>query len=293
MNPFRLARPGLWPLALAAGLAACSPRAPDAPPAVSAVLRDAGVTDLWPSLADGPVTVWAENASARRELADRAASFRGFLARELGAPDAGPAVQVLAVTNAAQVARLRAAAGPGLHPSAFTTGELVVLLGNALGPDSFESLAHELAHRALATTAPPGRPALPLWMEEGLAQHLGARAANALLALRGVPRLPPPEWTPDPAFSAGPRMSEAYAAAYPPPGPLTTAFYLQSRAWTGMVDSGRGTNAWPEVLSALADRPAAWREILEKRFHFPPALMQKLGDADLLRVPPDGQVPQI
>lgn len=293
MNPFRLAQPGLWPLALAAGLAACSPRAPAPPPVVAAVLRDSGVTDPWASLAGGPVTVWAEDANVRRELADRADSFRAFLDRELGAADAGPAVQVLAVTNAAQVARLRAAAGPGLHPSAFTTGDLVVLLGDALGPDSFESLAHELAHQALAAGTPARRPPLPLWMEEGLAQHLGARAANALLALRGVPRLPPPEWTPNPALPAGPRMSEAYATAYPPPGPLTPAFYLQSRAWAGLVDSGRGTNAWPVVLGALAERPAAWREILEKRFHFPPALMQKLDDADLLRVSPDGQVPQI
>ena len=74
-------------------------------------------------------------------------------------------------------------AGPRENSIALHVDREVFILRVESRPVSFVDLTHELVHVHLAQTYPD---ALPLWLEEGLAEHLGWKLASAYHASRGI-----------------------------------------------------------------------------------------------------------
>jgi len=127
---------------------------------------------------------------------------------------------------------------------------------------------HELAHVLIGLRW--GEGALPLWVEEGLAQLAGFRAAEDVgrTLSREARRVPPPEPWPDPAETAA-------RTGYPDNPPAIAAFYWQSAALVRAVHARLGPAVFDEWLAALA-RGEEWTQPLRERWWF--------TDADIARI---------
>lgn len=104
---------------------------------------------------------------------------------------------------------------------------------------------HECAHALLACRYGPGM--LPLWLEEGLAQLAGDRAAEAVARgarLQSV-RVPPP----GPWFSLGDLLS---LSGYPSSADGIAAFYWQSSLLVRALHARLGPAVFSELLASVA-----------------------------------------
>ena len=207
-----------------------------------------------------------------------ASFFHNRLRATLAAPELALPPHLLVITNSNRAARVRAFLSDGRAPHALATPDALVFFGRLDGPGTAERLAHELAHAALRSAFPSG---LPLWLEEGLAQHWASVHTRAWLAIRQIPHeeAPAPELGPPPAGAE--RLTNQNR--YPDDPARVEAVYRQSRRFAAALDAGRGDTPWPDLLRALAANPAGWRETLTIRFHFSQEDMQRLDDLDLLR----------
>ncbi len=207
-----------------------------------------------------------------------AAFFHNRLRAALASPDLALPPHLLVIADSNRAARVRAFLAVDRAPHALATPDALVFFERLDGPATAGRLAHELAHAALRSAFPSG---LPLWLEEGLAQHWSDVHTRAWLAIRQIPPEASSAPEPGPAPAGAGRLSALNH--YPSEPARVEAFYRQSRRFAAALDAARGDTPWPELLRALAADPAGWRETLKIRFHFSPADMQRLEDLDLLR----------
>jgi hypothetical protein len=271
-------------LALSGLLAAvgCAPPASPPPAEVDGLLRAAlgRAASAFQSVpVESVFTVVSDDPGGpAADLARRADFFLARLRRELDRPDLAPVPAViLHVADAQRAAKLRTFLAGDAPVHALAGRHALVLLGPQGEAEAYVALAHEVAHAALRAALPPG---LPLWLDEGLAQHWAARHAGELLTLRQVPHRFAPVPVAAPAPDDAPRLSAR--TAYPESPAELALFYRQSRRFVEEVDAARGPHPWLEILPALARDPAAWEETLKNQFSFPPEVRQRLALADRL-----------
>ncbi|MBR3583701.1 MAG: hypothetical protein IKO01_09715 [Kiritimatiellae bacterium] len=125
-------------------------------------------------------------------------------------------------------------------------------------------LGHEATHWLVARTH-PWRP--PLWLDEGLAQLVGARAAAAAgrTEKRGLARTPPDGWE----ACALSLDALASATAYGDSPAAAGAFYWQAERLVDALFERLGRDDFLEYLSLLSSPGApAWQEPLRARWWF-------------------------
>lgn len=125
-------------------------------------------------------------------------------------------------------------------------------------------LAHEFSHE-LALCAFPSRP--PLWLDEGLAQFVAARAAAAAARSNGrtAVRVPPENLA-----SAAYTLDALTALAdYPSTPDAAAAFYWQAELLVTRLHAALGPRAFLDYLRALSapDAPP-WQEPLRRDYYF-------------------------
>ncbi len=136
-------------------------------------------------------------------------------------------------------------------------------------------LAHEMTHWLLEATHSQ-RP--PLWLDEGLAQRIGAQAAAAAgrTEKRGLARTPPDGWeqhalTPDELAALG-GYGESPAAA--------AAFYWQAERLVDALCERLGRDDFLAYLSILSTPPVPeWQTPLRERWWFNDADFEALARA--------------
>ena len=125
-------------------------------------------------------------------------------------------------------------------------------------------LAHELAHW-LVYKKHPARP--PLWLDEGLAQLVGANAADACARVHKQDLERP---APDKLSRNLLGLGELTALrAYPADTDRSAAFYWQSEALARAVLKRLGPADFAAYLGLLCvSAPPAWQEPLQERWYF-------------------------
>lgn len=125
-------------------------------------------------------------------------------------------------------------------------------------------LAHEMSHWLAAKTHPQ-RP--PLWLDEGLAQRIGAQAAAAAgrTEKRTLARTPPDGWEPH-AYT----LSALTALDAPPDSPAAAgAFYWQAECLVDAIAERLGRDDFLIYLSILSTPPVPdWQAPLRERWWF-------------------------
>lgn len=125
-------------------------------------------------------------------------------------------------------------------------------------------IAHELSHW-LVSKQYPVRP--PLWLDEGLAQIVGAAAAEACARTlkQNLDRPRPPKLDRD----LFPLDELAALQAYPQSEARSAAFYWQAEALVGAIRQRLGPAEFAVYLGLLCSpEPPVWQEPLRKRWYF-------------------------
>ena len=136
-------------------------------------------------------------------------------------------------------------------------------------------LAHEMSHW-LAAKAYPQRP--PLWLDEGLAQRIGAQAAAAAgrTEKRGLARTPPDDWESHALTLDALTSLSDYGTTHAQSG----AFYWQAERLVDELCSRLGPDDFRAYLSALSTPPVPdWQAPLRERWWFNDADFEALARA--------------
>jgi hypothetical protein len=151
----------------------------------------------------------------------------------------------------------------------------IALLPEADGVKLAFRLAHEMSHWLVAK-ANPQRP--PLWLDEGLAQRIGAQAAAAAgrTEKRGLARTPPDGWEAH-ALSLGELVGlDAYGDSPAAAG----AFYWQAERLVDALWERLGRDDFLTYLSILSTPPVpGWQAPLRERWWFNDADFEALARA--------------
>ncbi len=135
-------------------------------------------------------------------------------------------------------------------------------------------LGHELSHWLLVKRH-PARP--PLWLDEGLANHLGAAAAEAAARPLGqtVERPVPDRLKPH----LQPLDDLVARRVYPRPPAEVGAFYWQAETLVTALRDKLGRDAFREYLGLMAvPEPPGWEAPLRERWYFNDADFRWLAD---------------
>lgn len=240
--------------ALVAALAgACGRR--EGPPREFAVVFPAGLRDDG-ALTDSERRLWRVAARAAAEVAGPVADGASPVRVTFALPPRGGGDGVLGESRGGAIA-VTASADP--LKTAFRAG-------------------HECAHAVLALQFGAG--VLPLWLEEGLAQLAGWRAADAFARTSGLQSrpVPPPEpWLDFDALVA--------ADGYPGDPASVAAFYWQSALLVRALHARLGPAAFGELLSAAASGGDVSAHLREKCW-FADGDFERLRRAVLPGAPP-------
>ena len=136
-------------------------------------------------------------------------------------------------------------------------------------------LAHEMSHWLVAK-AHPRRP--PLWLDEGLAQRLGAEAAAAAgrTEKRGLARTPPDDWASHALSLDALTSLEDYGGSHDRSG----AFYWQAERLVDELFARLGRDDFLDYLAALSTPPVPfWQTPLRERWWFNDADFEALERA--------------
>lgn len=136
-------------------------------------------------------------------------------------------------------------------------------------------LAHEMSHW-LAAKAYPQRP--PLWLDEGLAQRIGAQAAAAAgrTEKRGLARTPPDDWESHALSLDALTSLSGYGTTHAQSG----AFYWQAERLVDELCARLGPDDFRAYLAALSTPPVPdWQAPLRERWWFNDADFEALARA--------------
>ncbi|MDD2239771.1 MAG: hypothetical protein PHI93_03820 [Kiritimatiellae bacterium] len=125
-------------------------------------------------------------------------------------------------------------------------------------------LGHELSHW-ITYKQHPARP--PLWLDEGLANIMGAAAAEAAARpLKQTVERPLPDKLPGHLYSLEALL---HLDAYPRKPAQVGAFYWQAEALVGALRQKLGREAFNDYLAALSvPQPPLWEAPLRERWYF-------------------------
>lgn len=209
---------------------------------------------------NGPVTVHAVSMAALDDVIREAAFTYAYVGRELALPQDGEFLHVFVVEDPALWKDWGAQYAWREDGLALLKGHEIYLLRAAAAERRID-IAHEMVHFLLRAH---GFGRLPLWLEEGLAMHLGSRAAAAYSARRDrelVRRFPPLDRS-----SVIPVDELTRMHTYPRDPALMPAFYRQSEILVRLVLRYTGRASLRDLLNAFNGNNAAWNHVLQRRF---------------------------
>lgn len=136
-----------------------------------------------------------------------------------------------------------------------------------------DRIAHEMVHFHLRAAYGPD---VPLWLDEGLAGHLGVAIARDFRARRErrltgeLPALPAEAWLP---------LAELTARRGLPDRPeLANVYYREAQELVTAIAGRIGEERLPEFVQRVAGG-RSWRRVLEKTFGWAPADFEELESA--------------
>lgn len=154
---------------------------------------------------------------------------------------------------------------------ALIRGREVFVMAAAAAHPYREDIAHEVVHLCLRDAYGDK---LPLWLEEGLAAHLGWRITRGYHELRGkhLQRAPADI---DPALFR-PIDELAEVQEYPEDPAEGRAFYRQVEAWMSVVAARIGDEQLGRFVRAVALDKRPWREVLAGDYEWRAEEIQRL-----------------
>lgn len=189
------------------------------------------------------LTYHARDPDVLRRLIRETEWYQANLVQRLHLPTPDTRGRLIVVDDPADIARLRLAARVPAHGQALHINQEIFILHPPDTPENVEAVPHELVHFNLQQVYGPN---LPLWLEEGLAVHLGQEMARTFHARLGR------RVTRSAATTTRVLDWETVLTAqeYPSDAATLKAFYRQSGWLVAQLDSRLSAENWDQLLQA-------------------------------------------